>query len=600
MEQLWSISTTIREAERITGFLKTALEIDGETWDSDTQAKFQILLVKNRQYLNDPDNSQIYGRLNEEQCELLRNKALSMTYEQAEGIINAKNYEGGPAMRGRQSMSPLYKLGLVYIVDGKVNVTDTGRKLINEEISFGDFMLDALLKFQYPNPYESSYQTWNTKPFINALRLIKQVNELCENKNITAKGITKMEFGIFVLSLKNYDDVDKTAEAILKFRQKYNSFKTENEQEKFRVEFVNEYLSDFKNPAKNTLEYADNMIRYMRLTKYIRIRGKYSHVYIDLEPGRLTEINSILEANDGSSAQYSQEEWRNYMGIYGAYPLPFETVEKLKEILSKIDEDINAIESKLGKILSSSKKCSKREEYKAEIERRRQQRTELQNLEIKQEYHNSVQKIDEAIKALENIRCRNKASLAKKYSIELEKWVNVALNIINDSILIKPNAPVGDDNEPTYTAPSSVADIECFYEKFNAICEVTMLTSRDQWFNEGQPVMRHLRDFEKRNPKPSYCLFIAPRLHQDTVNTFYNSVKYEYEGEKQKIIPMTITQLIAILQTMKLIIEKKRKFAHSELMQLFDACTDMTKVSNSQFWLAHIQNSLSEWTQKIE
>ena len=59
MEQLWSISTTIREAERIIGFLNTATEIDEEDWDTYTQAKFQILLVKNRQYLNDPDNSQI-------------------------------------------------------------------------------------------------------------------------------------------------------------------------------------------------------------------------------------------------------------------------------------------------------------------------------------------------------------------------------------------------------------------------------------------------------------------------------------------------------------------------------------------------------------
>ena len=44
MEQLWSISTTIREAERITGFLKTALEINGEQWNAQNQAKFQILL----------------------------------------------------------------------------------------------------------------------------------------------------------------------------------------------------------------------------------------------------------------------------------------------------------------------------------------------------------------------------------------------------------------------------------------------------------------------------------------------------------------------------------------------------------------------------
>ncbi len=600
MEQLWSISTTIREAERIAGFLKTASEIDGEEWNTHTQAKFQILLVKNRQYLNDPENSQIYRRLNEEQCEILRDKTRPMTYEQAEEIINSKNYEGGAEMRGRQSMSPLYKLGLVYIVNGVVHVTDTGQKLIKDEISFGDFMLDAMLKFQYPNPYENSYKTWNTKPFINALHLIKRVNELCKNINIPANGITKIEFGIFVLSLKNYSDVDSTAEDIIKFRQKYNSFKTENEKENFRIEYVKKYLSDFKNPDKNTIEYTDNMIRYMRLTKYICIRGKYSHVYIDLEPRRLTEINSILEADNGSAKQYSREEWRNYMGIYGAYPLPFETTEKLKEILFNTDKEINKIENKLGIAPTFSKPCSSREEYKFEIERRRRYRTELQNLEIKQEYHNSVQKIDEAIKALEDIRDHNKANLAKKYSIELEKWVNVALNIINDSIFIKPNAPVGDDNEPTYTAPSGVADIECFYEKFNAICEVTTLTSRDQWFNEGQPVMRHLRDFEKKYPKQSYCLFIAPKLHQDTVNTFYNSVKYEYEGEKQKIIPITITQLIAILQAIKLIIKKNRKFAHSELMNFYETCVDMNKVANSQFWLEHVKNSLAEWTRKIE
>ena len=134
----------------------------------------------------------------------------------------------------------------------------------------------------------------------------------------------------------------------------------------------------------------------------------------------MTEINSILESDDGSAAQYSQEERRNYMGIYGAYPLPFETVEKLK-ILSKINEDINAIEKKLGIPQSFSDKCSDHEEYKTEIERRRQRRTELQNLEIKQEYHDSVQKINEAIKALEDIRAQNRANLAKKYSIELEK-----------------------------------------------------------------------------------------------------------------------------------------------------------------------------------
>ena len=44
--------------------------------------------------------------------------------------------------------------------------------------------------------------------------------------------------------------------------------------------------------------------------------------------------------------------------------------------------------------------------------------------------------------------------------------------------------------------------------------------------------MRHLRDFENTFNKDSYCLFIAPKIHIDTLNTFWFSVKYEYQGKK--------------------------------------------------------------------
>lgn len=82
--------------------------------------------------------------------------------------------------------------------------------------------------------------------------------------------------------------------------------------------------------------------------------------------------------------------------------------------------------------------------------------------------------------------------------------------------------------------------------------------------------------------KISEAKFIVPKLHQDTVNTFYNSVKYEYEGENQKIIPITITQFFAILQAIKLIIKKNRKFTHTELMIFYETRVDMSKVANSQ------------------
>lgn len=519
-----------------------------------------------------------------------------MTYEQARKIFDAKAYND-PPMRGRQSMAPLTKLGLVYIVgnDKKISVTDVGFKLANGEIAFADFMLDALLKFQYPNPYELRFQNWNTKPFINTLRLIKAVNRKCCERAMKEKGISSIEFGIFTLSMKSYMLVEAVAEKVLSFRKKLEATDDADRAE-FVKNFINEYLSDFQNPEKNVKEYTDNMIRYLRLTRYIYIRGKYSNTYIDLEPRRSTEINSILEADSGKAVTFSKEKWRAYMGTYGTYELPFETIEKLSEIAANTFNEINELEKKLGINYTSAKVCATKADIKQQIEELRLYRTKLQNLAIKQAYHTDAAKINEAIAALEDIRRRNRASLNKKFSIELEKWANVALNIINDAVLIKPNSPVGDDNEPIYTAPNGVPDIECYYRAFGAICEVTMLTSRDQWYNEGQPVMRHLRQFEAANAdKQNYCLFVAPSLHVDTVNTFYISVKYEYDGEPQKIVPMTIAQLENILMVIRQLSAQGKIFSHKDMQNLYERCTDISNVSSSAAWIDHISSELYAW-----
>jgi len=600
MDTLWSMSTTIREAERIVGFLKTAIELDGQVWNKENQKKFQILLIKNRQYLNNPDNTQTFSKLSTTQSELLKDKSIEMTYEQAKEIFDAKEYKD-PAMRGRQSMSPLTKLGLVYIVgeDKVVTITDVGKKLANDEIDFSEYMLDTLLKYQYPNPYEDGFQDWNTKPFINTLSLIKRVNEICKSRGLKEKGISKTEFGIFALSLKSCDIVDDTAKKIIDFRIDLDAITDNDLKEGYIKNYIKTNLSNFKNPEKNIKEYTDNMIRYLRLTKYIYIRGKYANTYIDLEPRRMTEINSILDNDNGSANVYDEKQWRDYMGTYGTYKLPFETVETLNTILNEIDSDVEKIEKKLSINHVSVEHSNDKEVLKDKIERLRKYRTRLQNLEIKKDYHEDTAKIDDTIAALEDIKNRNETNLSKKFSIELEKWSNVALNIINDAVLIKPNSPVGDDNEPIYTAPNGVPDIECIYQKFGAIMEVTMLTRREQWYNEGQPVMRHFRQFEKEHSElPNYCIFVAPELHVDTINTFYMSVKYEYEGKPQKIVPFTITQLQLILKTVKELVDKGINLKHTDMMELYEQCIDVSKISSSN-WLEHIDKELKNWHNKM-
>ena len=143
-------------------------------------------------------------------------------------------------------------------------------------------------------------------------------------------------------------------------------------------------------------------------------------------------------------------------------------------------------------------------------------------------------------------------------------------------------------------------DIECFYDGFGAICEVTMLTGRDQWFNEGQPVMRHLRDFENQNRSmQNYCLFVAPSPHQDTMNTFWNAVKYEYQGSRQKIIPMTITQLIDILQGIRLAKVNHRKVTKDDMKSLYESCTQLCSISDSTQWSSFVTKQIVSWRERV-
>lgn len=591
MDLLWSASTTMRNPERTYSFLKTIKEIEGMPWNDETQMRLQSLLIKNRFYKPTKEN------LSQHQIDILEDLNYQMSYTEARDIFDSKKYTDAP-MRGRTTFDPIEKLGLASLeIDSKthevrVRITELGQLFLDNRIALEDVVFSNLLKFQYPNPLSSDCRDYNTKPFINTLRLIKKVNELCNERGLKAKGVSKDEFGIFVLSIKSYDEIEEKAESLLTYRKRMNELSTDEEKQNYRTIFVERYLSNFKEPVKNTKEYADNIIRYVRLTKYIYIRG--GGYYIDLEPRRMIEIESLLEMDNGSAKSFSLEEYKAFIGDYYSYTLPFETIEKLTKIAEDIVAEINALERKLSLSTSAVVIANNITDLKTQIESLRERRISLQNLILKANYQ-QIDQIDSAIDALKNIR-----KLNMKPSVALEKWTNIALNIINDALLIKPNSPLGDDNEPIFTAPAGVPDIECLYDGFGAICEVTMLTGRDQWFNEGQLVMRHLRDFENQHSAtPNYCLFVAPSLHQDTMNTFWNAVKYEYQGSKQKIVPITITQLIDILQGIKNAKVNHRKVTKDDMKSLYESCTQLCSISDSTQWSSFVTKQIVSWRERV-
>lgn len=108
---------------------------------------------------------------------------------------------------------------------------------------------------------------------------------------------------------------------------------------------------------------------------------------------------------------------------------------------------------------------------------------------------------------------------------------------------------------------------------------------------EGQPVQRHLRTIEDEFSKPAYALFLAPKLHADTVETFWIANIHGYQGSQQRIIPLEMGTWCDYL------IQKKSQlvsgnYFHSELKKFLNDCLPSVKqYSNSLEWKQRINST---------
>lgn len=606
MKKPWSISTTVRNPDRLRDFLDVLKELEGQPFNSENQIKYQILLIQNKLYK--PTD------LTKEQEEYFDDIEKEMPFSVAQEIFHAQNYED-PSMRGRNSVAPLNKMGLCIAKNSAedVKITPLGEYFLSENYDLGKLFFIHFLKWQLPNPASRTFSEsdgFNIKPFVGTLHLIKEVNKLWTKAGNEPIGINKDEFSLFALALINYKQISKQAKRLIEYRVGLRSQKDDKSKKKFKNAFRKSFAKTFLGTSKsseitkllnNLKDYGDNAIRYFRLTRFLHIRG--GGFYVDLEPRRSIELDKLLSTDNGAPLGFeSADKYIEYLADLEQPILPWETKPELERIAIRLDSDIQNyvtdLRSKTVEVPTFTfKKIEKLniEQLKQYIEELRIYRRKLQELETHFESQD-ISKIQEYIDALKNIHQSD-----NKKSIELERLSTLALNALNDALEIKPNYPVGDDNEPTFTAPANKPDIECFYEQFNSVCEVTMLTDRSQWYNEGQPVMRHVREFEEMHTRKSaYCLFIAPRLHQDTIETFWMAIKYGYKGATQRIVPLSISQFIRLLESLLEIKKQGKRFTHSELLNLYEQILNLTNhVAHSEEWIEQIPETITSWQKSI-
>jgi len=601
MLKAWSISTTVRNPERLRAFLVALKPIENKAWNHANQENYQKLLIKNRLY--GFSNTQFYNGLASEIVNVINDTDVEISDEIINEVIRLKNYTDF-AMRGRQSLNPLTKFGFVIIDGGILKITDLGKKLIDSEKDAGDVFLKSFIKWQIPNPASNDFAndgSYKVVPFVATLKLIDEVNKVEVDRGEKAKGISKREFSLFVPLLVKYTDIEEYAGKIIELRDLQRG-KNKQERKEIRDNYRQQFAVNFLGTdqqvkvekfLKNLQHYGDNTIRYFRLTKFVRIRG--NGFYIDLEPNRHTEIETLFESEFYKPRQFAnKKEYLIYMSDDSVPTLPWLTKGKLLKIADDVYKNVAELQNILELTVEDRRDITTMTEMDL-ISYINNLRTTRKDLQERKNHIESqpVSSINEYINQLENI-----FSLENR-ALMLEYLSTMGLHALNDAREIKPNYPVGDDNEPTSTAPGGMADIECFYNEFNMICEVTMLSGRDQWFNEGQPVMRHLRDFENRHDN-ACCIFIAPTIHTDSSETFYIANTVGYKGRKQKIAPLTIKQFVELLKTLRQIREADNNFTHNSLKQLIEKIVDSaSSINNSDDWVANTQNIVNSWSASL-
>jgi len=587
---LWSMSTTVRNPERLVPFLRVLKELEGVDFTKDTQMKYQILLIKERLYT--PKEIPLRYR------KLFDDATKEIPYDVAKDIFESQNYED-PPMRGRQSVNPLNKLGFSIAKErmGGVKITNLGNLFISPDANVGHIFFKSLLKLQFPNPISTDFSEekgFNVRPFIAAMHLMKKT-----------EGLSQEEFSLFVPTLIHYRDIDKYANYVFAFREGKAKDKGS-----FVIRFLKEFygfneLTDKQ--MNNPFEYGDNTMRYFRLTKYFRVeKHTLGHWKINLEPSRTREIEQLLSMYDGSAEKFeSVDDYIKYLSDISKPKLPWEVdSDKSKDVILSLLEII----SKDFESLNITLQAKVKEEYNhfVGIELDRLNLKEIEKLiddlrrfrlEIMQLGRNNFlrRNLDELRKIVSVFK--DKKQMRKVEPLEFEYMISQCLKILNDEIEIKPNCIIDDDGNPIGFAPGNKADIEGYYQSFNGIFEATLDVSRHQVYRESIPIMRHLKDFENNNVgKPAFCVFIAPRVHDDTVNYFWISVKHGFEGRKQKIVALDLKNFVRILESFMDVVEQQKPFNHQNIEALFNAIVSNGEDEDSSVnWFRNISSNIEEW-----
>jgi hypothetical protein len=459
---------------------------------------------------------------------------------------NFFNGEGAndPAFSARDRINRAPKaLGFV-VLSPTIQLTPAGEELVNSRRK-DEIFLRQLLKFQVPSPFHkptaNSAEFW-VKPYLELFRLIRHFGSLKFD-----------ELKMFGLQLVDYREFDTIVDKINQFR--VAKAQNEGNYKRFRAEYFDRELreiysvdissgntktretndasiANFLNTkASNMRDYADACVRYLRATGLVNI----SHIgkSLSIVPEKIQEVDYFLQHTDREPCFIDNEG--QYVVYLGNPLIPTLLTDNRELLEQKIREEFPQLEISATATLQELKNL-----FADQLENRKEQIITEQVAAIK-----DYRQFEEISTTFDQIL--DNSLYDTPLMLEWNTWR--AMTMLNGGD-IKANLKFDDFGNPMSTAQGNMADIVCDYETFGLTVEVTLQSGKKQYETEGEPVLRHLGKFKSESGKPSYCLFIAPKINTSVVAYFYSLHKInliEYGG-KSTIIPLPLSVFTKMVQ----------------------------------------------------
>jgi len=468
-------------------------------------------------------------------------------------------------------------------------LTPAGRHLVEADTlpAIQEVFLRQLVRYELPSPIETRFRQadFRIQPFIYLLQILSHLRSRGES------GLSYVEIGAFIQCSRDHNDVEATVEAVLEFRLQRAEVAGRTAKREFDGAKIHEVGDQVGlGHPESLLDYADTTSRYSRLTGLVSL-SRRSRLQIREEKAEVVDL--ILESEP---AFLADEDPMAYLeDFYKGTSLPFDNIEMTKGEITRLTDrlaplgeepqvDITMVPEIMELPALQQIRYSLEEQVQHGLERA---------YALQQSTEDQIDEIITYLKAIKNPKAVGSLRIDDKPAyLEWAVWrAYLAINYIQAPPDQTRRFPVDSDFRPRGTAPGGGPDMLFPFENYVLVVEVTLTTSSRQEAAEGEPVRRHVANIVRENAGVDvYGLFIAPRIDNNTAETFRAGVWYrDDEIDLVNIVPISLDQFISIME-----LHKENRFHPYHFKSLLDRCL-IHRNATAPEWKHHIQNEVDHW-----